>query len=254
MCRTLIGKELRDIKWKLFVAFLVLVASIVLMIILHERLLELLPADMSEIPFFISPDMFNNFRDFTNAMWSNLNDQNLPQIGSLLAIILGIGLLAPEIESGTITLLLTNGISRQRVFWTKSILAVGALILLLVVVGILVVPLSSAFGYSLRHFRIIPATLVAALGIAFVFSVSLLISLILKERIWSGIVSAVVFALWSILGFWEATRVFSPFYHMRARDYFYGDANFPWLAVVGFIAATIAVLLVAERRFAREEL
>ena len=253
MFRTLIGKEFRDIKWKLFIAFLVLVAFIVVMIILHERLLELLPTDMPEIPF-VSADMLDNLKDFTTAMWSNLNDKNLPQIGSILAIVLGIGLLAPEIESGTITLLLTNGVSRKRVFWIKSIVAVAALILLLVVVGMLVVPLSGVFGYSLRHFRIIPATLVAALGVAFVFSVSLLISLILKDRIWSGIVSAVVFALWSVLGFWESTRVLSPFYHMRASDYFFGESGFPWLTLLGFTVATVATLVLASERFMQEEL
>lgn len=254
MSRALIAKEFKDIKWKLFVAFTILVAVVIAMIILHERLLELLPAEISEIAFFISPDMLESFKDFTNAMWTNLNDKNLPQIGSLLAIVIGIGLLAPEIESGTVTLLLTNGASRRKIFRIKSILAIVALLSLLVVVGILVVPLSHLFGYSLRHFRIIPATFVAALGMAFVFSVSLFVSLILKDRIWSGIVSAMVFGLWSLLGFWDSTRAFSPFYHMRARDYFYGDASFPWLAVVGFIVATIAVLLLAERRFLQEEL
>ncbi len=254
MSRTLVAKEFRDIRWKLVVAFLLLVVVITVMIIIYEQLLELLPADMSEMPFFFSSDALDSFRDYTDAMWWNFNDKNLIQFGCILAIVLGIGLLAPEIESGTITLLLTNGVSRKRAFWTKALLAAASIVVVFVTAGVLIIPLSSLFGYSLRHFRQIPATFITALGMTSVFAVSLLISLFAKDRIWSGVISAILFGAWSVLGFWESTRAFSPFFHMRATDYFFGRANFPWVVAVGFILVTMAVLLLAEHRFVREDL
>lgn len=254
MIGTLIRKELSEIKWKLLVGFVVLLGVALAMIVLYENIQGLLPQDTPEHQPFITPEMLESFADFTNAMWSNFNDKNLPQTGTVLAIVLGIGLLAPEIESGTVTLLLTNGVSRKRVFWIKSALAITALVTLLMTVSVLIAPLSRIFGYSLRHLRLIPATLAACFGLAFVFAVSLYISLFIKDRIWSGIASAILFGLWSVFGFWESTRVLSPFYHMRAADYFFGEAGFPWLAVAGYIIATVAVLLLAERHFVREEL
>lgn len=254
MNRTLIHKELKSLRWKLLVAFLALVVVTLVMIVLHEQLLEFLPTDQSELPSFVTSEMLESFGDYTNAMWLNLNDKNLIQIGCILAIVLGIGLLAPEIESETITLLLTNGLSRKKVFWTKTIIVIIALASLLLTVSALLVPLSSIFGYTLRHLRSIPTTLVTVLGLSFVFAVSLLISLFLKDRIWSGIASALLFGLWSVLGFWKSTRIFSLFYHMRAADYFFGERSFPWLTALGFAVATAIVLLLAANRFEQEEL
>lgn len=254
MNRALISKEVRDLRWKLLVGFLVLLGAVLLMIVLYEKLLEVIPQDTGQLPPFISVEMLQGFSDYTTAMWSNFNDKNLPQIGTLLAIVLGIGLLAPEIESGTITLLLTNGACRRRVFWIKASLAIVALILLPMVISLLIPPFSRVFGYSLSHLRLVPATLVACLGLSFVLAVSLFISLLVKDRIWSGIASAILFGLWSVLGFWKSTRVLSPFYHMRAADYFFGETKFPWLTALGFLIATAVVLLAAERRFMNEEL
>lgn len=254
MNRTLIAKELRELRWKLLVGFLALLGAVLLMILMYEKIQLVLPEDTSQLPPFVTPEMLESLGDYTTAMWSNFNDKNIPQIGTLLAIVLGIGLLAPEIESGTITLLLTNGVCRKRVFWIKTTLAVVTLIVLPMVVTVLIGPFSRAFGYSLRHLRQIPATLVASLSLAFVMAVSLFISLLVKERIWSGIACAILFGLWSVLGFWKSTRVLSPFYHMRAADYFFGETGFPWLTALGFLIATAVVLLAAERRFMNEEL
>lgn len=254
MNRTLIAKEFKAIKWKLLVGFLMLVAVILVMIAMYENMQDLIPPNITEQVPFITAEMLASLSDFTNAMWSNFNDKNLPSVGTIMAILLGIGLLAPEIESGTITLLLTNGVSRKKIFWIKSMLVITALTVTLMAAGILIVPSSRIFGYSLRHLRLIPATLVACFGLIFVFAVSLYISLYVKDRIWGGITSAILFALWSALGFWKSTRIFSPFYYMRSTDYFFGEAGFPWLVVLGFLVATVAVLLLAERRFLREEL
>ncbi|NLW16988.1 MAG: ABC transporter permease subunit, partial [Firmicutes bacterium] len=200
MNRTLIAKELRELRWKLLVGFLALLGAALLMILMYEKIQLVLPEDTSQLPPFVTPEMLESLGDYTAAMWSNFNDKNIPQIGTLLAIVLGIGLLAPEIESGTITLLLTNGVCRKRVFWIKTTLAVVTLIVLPMVVTVLIGPFSRAFGYSLRHLRQIPATLVASLGLAFVMAVSRFISLLVKERIWSGIACAILFGLWSVLG------------------------------------------------------
>ncbi len=195
MNRTLIAKELRELRWKLLVGFLALLGAVLLMILMYEKIQLVLPEDTSQLPPFVTPEMLESLGDYTTAMWSNFNDKNIPQIGTLLAIVLGIGLLAPEIESGTITLLLTNGVCRKRVFWIKTTLAVVTLIVLPMVVTVLIGPFSRAFGYSLRHLRQIPATLVASLSLAFVMAVSLFISLLVKERIWSGIACAILFGL-----------------------------------------------------------
>ena len=157
-------------------------------------------------------------------------------------------------ESGSITLLLTNGLSRRRIFRTKALLAVSAVWLLITLIGFLVFPISSVFGYTLEHGRIIGATMVTAVGLGFVLAVSLLVSTIIKEKLWSGITSIAVFAVWSVAGFFKTTRTLSPFYQMRAREYYYGTSGFPLITVAGFLLATLIIMWIAEQRFLREEL
>lgn len=247
-------KEFNELKWKLGLGFVALLLLTVLVVVLYEQLLTLIPEAQSEIPPFFGEALFEGFSDYTNAMFSNLNDRNMPQIGSVLAIFIGIGLLGPEIESGSITLLLTNGLSRRRIFWTKALIAVIAIWLMFMLVGLAVLPVSSLFGYTLRHSRIIGATAVTALGLGFVLAVSLLVSTIIKEKLWGVITSSAVFAVWSVAGFFKSIRMLSPFYHMRARDYYYGTSAFPWLTVAIFLFATLIVMWIAEQRFLREEL
>ena len=253
MSKGLVYKEFSELKWKLvlgFVAILILTLSV---IVLYEQLAALLTESLGEMPAIFA-DAFSGFTDYTNAMFSNLNDKNMPQVGSVLAIFMGIGLIAPEIESGSITLLLTNGLSRRRIFRTKALIALIAIWLMFISVGLTVIPLSSLFGHTLRHGRIIGATVVTAIGLGFVLAVSLLVSTIVKEKLWSGITSAAIFAVWSVVGYFKSVRVLSPFYHMRARDYYYGISAFPWVTVAVFLLATLMVMWLAEQRFLREEL
>jgi len=246
MSNGLVRKELYELKWKLGLGFVALLLVIVLNVALFEQLQTLLPEALSEMPSFFA-GMFEGFSDYTSSMFSSLNDKNLPQVGAVLAIFIGIGLIGPEIESGSITLLLTNGLSRRRIFWTKAVIAVATVWLMITLIGVSVFPISSMFGYTLQHGRIIGATVVTAVGLGFVLAISLLVSTIIKEKLWSGITCIAVFAVWSVAGFFKSTRMLSLFYHMRARVYFYGTSPFPWITMAGFLLATLIVMWIAEQ-------
>lgn len=254
MSTGLVRKELNELKWKLGLGFVALLLLTVLVVVLFDQLMILLPEVMGEMPSFFGESLFEGFSDYTNAMFSNLNDKNMPQLGTVLAIFIGIGLIGAEIESGSITLLLTNGLSRRGIFRTKAVIALIALWLMIMTVAFMVFPVSSVFGHTLRHARIIGATAVTAVGLGFVMAVSLLVSTIIKEKLWSGIISVAIFAVWSVTGYFKSVRMLSPFFHMRARDYYYGTSTLPWATIAGFVLATLIVIWIAEQRFVNEEL
>ncbi|WP_241078424.1 ABC transporter permease subunit [Natranaerofaba carboxydovora] len=59
------------------------------------------------------------FGDHTTYIWSQWHGNNLVQIGAILSIILGMGVIAKETSKGTISFLVSKPVSRFEIFTTK---------------------------------------------------------------------------------------------------------------------------------------
>lgn len=254
--KTLLRKELREMRWKLVVGLLILLVTAVSYPFMHEWLIGYLsvsvPDDL-QLPFGLSLEGIKAMNDFTFAVYSNWNAKNLQQIGAILAILLGMGLLAAEYEHDTMSFLLTNGLSRPAVFWTKVAAGLLGLVLLVGVPTLAIFPATALAGLQMQHYRIIGATVVGFAGLTMIFALSVLFSAIIRDALKAGLVTGCFAIGLGLLGVVPGLGKYLPFRQMMALPYFLGITNFPWLTVTSFAAISGLLLVLAYRTYARND-
>jgi ABC-2 type transport system permease protein len=245
---TLLRKELREARWKLIVGSGILVAMAVMLPLFYEvikDLVNLIPGgDLEKYQSLMPVNIFTNFPIY---IWSQWNAKNLTQLGTIIAILVGMNLIAGEISGQTASFLLSRPISRRTVFFTKTL--AGALIIILsVAVSTLALIATVQFTpHSLEAGSFIVAAFITTAGLIVIFALTLFFSTIIDEPVKAGGLTVVVVILLSVLGMFRQTKPLSLFNHMHATQYFLGGVFPLWPLVV--MALAVIVLLGAGAYF-----
>ncbi len=244
MNKALILKELREARWKLVVGTGLLAAMAIGLALVYETIRDfifMVPQDQLERYGNLFPP--NVFTSYSVYIWSQWNAKNLTQIGTILAILTGMSLIAGEFHGQTAGFLLTRPVSRRVVFFSKA--AAGAIILVTAVtVSTLTLILTASFTpHSVEAGRLLVAAGITLLGILVIFAVTMLFSTLIEDPVKAGGAAVLVVVLISALGLLAQTRKLSLFTHMNAARYFLGGV-FPAVPVV-LMALSVIVLLVA---------
>jgi ABC-2 type transport system permease protein len=194
-------------------------------------------------------NIFNNFSIYT---WSQWNAKNLTQIGTIITILVGMNLIAGEINSQTASFLLTRPISRRTVFFSKAL--AGALIIILsVAVSTLAMIITVQFTpHSLEAGRLTVATIITTAGFLVLLALTMFFSTIIDEPVKAGGLTVLVVIIMSVFGIFRQTRPLSLFNHMYAAQYFLGGV-FPLRPLVVMGLMVIALLGAGIYIFERKE-
>ncbi len=255
--KTLLFKELREMRWKLTVGMLMLFVTGVSYPFMHEWLVGYMS---SSLPvellgrLGLTPESIQALNDFTFATFGNWNAKNLQQIGTILAILLGMGLLAGEYEHDTMSFLLSSGLGRRTVFWSKAVAGMTGLAILVWIPTLAIFPASALAGQQMQHYRILGATLVTFAGLAAFFALSILLSAVIKDGLKAGLAAGGIALGLGLLGVVPDISDYLPFRQMAAMPYFLGVASFPWLTMAIFAALTTLLLVLAYRTYARDDI
>jgi ABC-2 type transport system permease protein len=243
-----------ETRWRFLIGLVLLMASAIGVVMVYPRVQQLMPLAATvdiggEIGRRIR-EAAELSRDYRGYIWSQWFRQNLVQLGTLFAVLLGIGGLLSQ-RGDAVLFTLSMPVSRNRLIGVR--VAVGlAELLLLSVVPPLVIPLVSpsvgqnydAIGGLFVH------GLCAFVACGVFFSLAFLLSTIFND-VWRPLLIALGFAV--ALAFCEQFAFRAPsfgvFEVMSGESYFRTGAM-PWLGLLMSATASSALLSIAAMNVA----
>jgi ABC-2 type transport system permease protein len=237
----LIAKEIRESRWKLMMGmavFSLLAGVIPLMYGLIIDMISYIPPGFSGL---MGVDLLDNYSLY---LWSQWHAKSLYQLGTLLAVLLGMSAVAGEVNSHTISFLLTRPVSRKAVYINK--IAAGIIIMAVVVIvstGIMILISIFSSDQVIEVGRLAVATLIAFIGLVLIYVFSVFFSTLINEPVRAGGITVLLLLGVSVMGWFPLTRKFSLFTHISGGEYII-RGSLPFIPL-GLMLAFTAVFLLA---------
>lgn len=251
----MITKELIESRWKLVGGAALMTVMAVVSTVTYGLAQQLtLGTSSAQMPDFLRNyigQMTASFDTFVGASWFSLTN-NGGLVMMLLAVILGAGLIAGETGKGTIFLLLSRPVSRDRVLLTKY--GISALILLAVLLfGDVVLLIAAAVqGHPQPIGGLLICSLLFWLGMLFVLGLATLFSVIFSDVLRPLGLTLVIVLLAALPGFIPGWQDWSlPAYWTSLPAYL--GAEFPLKQLIVALIAAALPLAIALPLFRRQQ-
>jgi len=250
-------KSWLETRWRFLIGLALLICSTAGVILIHPRLMALMPmADtidpVGELGQRIkeSVDLSRTYRGY---VWSQLFRQNLTQMGTLFAILLGTGGLFSYSSGGAALFTLSLPASRNRVVGVRAAAGLAEWLVLAFVPSLLIPMLSPAVGEAYGVGDVLAHSLCLFVGGSVFFSLAFLLSTVFPDLWRPMLMACAVAVVLAIAGqaFREISR-YGVFGVMSGEDYFRTGA-LPWLGLVVSVAATTVMLYASALNVARQD-
>jgi ABC-2 type transport system permease protein len=246
-----------ETRWRFLIGFALLLCSAAGIVIAYPQVLKLLPlvpgAGMGgEIGRQIEESV-ELARDYRGYVWSRWFQQNLTQLWTLFAILLGTGgLLSPSSRSGVLYTL-SLPVSRNRLLRVRVTTGLAELLVLALVPSLLIPVLSPSIGqaYGVGEALLHGGSLFV--GGSLFFSLAILLSTEFDD-VWRPLLLALCVAL--ALGLVE--QVFHGFsgngvFRIMSGESLFQGRGWPWLGMLATVAVSGAMLLATAENFSRRD-
>jgi len=243
-----------ETRWRFLIGLAVLLCSAGANVLLYPQVMKLMPAvpppdPSSELVRQIreAAELMRSYRGYIFAQWFR---QNLPQLWTIMAALLGSGGLLTQ---GAALFTLSLPVSRAQLSGVRALVGLAEL-LALAILPTLVVPLLSpavgqsyAIGDALAH-----AMCLFVAGTVF-FSVAFLLSTAFAD-VWRPLLLslAVAVALASVEPFFRRASIHGIFGLMSGDTYF-RTGTLPWLGLLASAAASAAIVWLASVSITRRD-
>lgn len=239
-------KSWLETRWRFLIGLVLLICSAFSIVFTYPHVLRILPMVPAHIPATINGEIGRRIReavelsrDYRGYVWSNWFRQNLPQMWTLFAVLIGTGGLLSHSSGGGTLFTLSMPVSRKRLLGVRSATGIMELFVLAFVPSLLILLFSPAIGqsYSLTSVLIHSACLFVA-GSVF-FSLAVLLSTLLND-IWQPLLIAMAIAI--VLGIVEQLPQvqFGVFHVMHGESWFRHGA-LPWAGLLASAALSVAM-------------
>lgn len=249
----LLKKEFREYRWTLIIGTVILTG----MGVFTPFSFKFMTLYGDKVAEYFSPELAEQFNqmleNFSYYLWTQWHPKNLLQVGTVLALILSSSAIAGEVNRGSIKYLTSLPVSRTTILISKA-LAGGVILTAIVWFSTLAMLFSAYMLQPVQWGRMLAATALVNTGLLAVYAVGLLFSAWGSDSVKAGALAAAALFLWSAAGLFPATKVFSPFWHMKGSAWFSGAASFPWLSLGVLAVLTGISIAAAGRVFSRREI
>ncbi len=242
-------KELIEARWKAIICGLIALVLVEVSTATYDLFKSTLnTSSMQQLPQFIQQQMQQMTSSYGLYVWGNWFSKNGPEIMIIMAIVLGSGLIAGEVNKGTIFFLLGKPISRERVLLIKY--AISALILLAIsiITGIALFVTAAIVGHPQDIGGVVISTFLLWLGVLFGLGLALMFSVLFKDALWP-LICALVITLLTVIpsfipdwGAWNLTSYWS-------NQTIYLGQGFPFKEYVICLVAAVIPLILALMLF-----
>jgi hypothetical protein len=248
-------KAWRDTRWRFFTGLILLLVLACGTIIDYRTVQQLGPR--TNISFDVSTtlgrtlqDALETQRDYRGFVWWEWFRQNLQQLWTLFAILIGAGgLLARSTGDGAL-FALTLPASRREILGGRLAVGLAELAVLALVPSLLIPLMSPAIGqhYSILDVLVHGVCLTVA-GSGW-FCLTVLLSTMFRD-FWRPMLIAGSLAL--VIALVEYATGIGPFHVMNATSYF-RSGQLPWAALLAMALVASALAYAADRTYERQDI
>lgn len=245
-------KELIEARWKAITGGILALALVVLSTATYDLLKPALN-DVSKqpLPQFLQQQVQQLVSNYDLYVWQNWFAKNGPELLALLAAVLGAGLIAGEVNKGTIFFLLGKPISRERVVLTKYAISASILFAIIGLGSVILLVTAVIAGHPQPIGGVVISTLLLWLGVLFVLGLALLFSVIFTDvlrPLFCALIITIVMSIpgfipnwgaWSLTGYWSDQAA-------------YLGQEFPTRALIVCLVAAALPLILALPLFRRQ--
>ncbi len=246
-----------ETRWRFAIGLVLLMCSAVGTVFAYAKVMELMPlvptVRMSgELGRQISEaaELAGEYRGY---IWSQWFRQNLPQLWTVFAVLLGTGGLLSQASGGAALFTLSMPASRGRLIGVRAATGLGELLVLALVPSLLIPLFSPAVGqsYGVGNALVHGSCLFVA-GAAF-FSLALLLSTVFGD-LWRPLLIALAIAVvWAVCQ--QIFRELSPYSIFRVMngETYFRRGELPWPGLMASAAASAAMVYGAATNLARRD-
>jgi len=250
-------KSWLETRWRFAIGLVLLMLSVCSTVLTYPQVIKLLPLASTVDP---SGEIGRRVaeavvlaRSYRGYVWSQLYRQNLLQMWTLFALLLGTGGLLSQASGGGALFTLSLPATRNRLLGVRAATGLAELLVLAVVPSLLLPVLSPAIGqaYGIGDALVYSACLFIA-GTVF-FSLTFLLSTVFGD-VWRPLLVVVCVATvlaFAGLAFPDLSR-YGIFRLMSGEAYFRGS-GLPWLGLLASAVLSMAMLSLASRNIARQD-
>ena len=178
----MITKEWRDARWKLLVgAVLALVVGVMIPV---DTLFPTSYSLFGEPDNVIAPSPKEDAGYLQYLLWSQwFSEASGNPVLMLITAVLGAGLVSGETSRGTVFLLLSKPVSRERVLLVKYAINAGVLFVIVMLGSAALLAITGALGYPQNTGCVLISAVLMWLGLLFILGTSLVLSVVLDNTL-----------------------------------------------------------------------
>lgn len=247
-------KSWLETRWRFVIGLVLLLFSAAGAVLTYPRVMELLPmAETMQTGGAIGRRIRESLaliHDYRGYIWSQWIREELCQLGTLFAVLLGTGgLLARRSALYTLSL----PVSRGRLLALRAAAGLGELLILVTAPPLLICLLSPAVGEAYGIGDALAHALCAFVGVSVFFSLALLLSTVFGD-VWRPTLIALGLAF-AVAVAEELSRdalAYGLFRTLKGESFFL-SGQLPWLGLLVLAALSAAMQLAAARNLARRD-
>lgn len=243
-------KELLESRWRLLAATALMVATAVSLPLLFDWLKEIM-TDLP-LPARWTGAVEAQLANYRLYLWSNWWGKNHYQLMTIAALIWGMGIIARERASGTLSYLLSRPISRSGLLATKWLVGAGSLAAISLASTLALVVTAALVGDEVPWY-LLSGYPQATMGVLVVFSFTTLCSALVRDQVMALVVAGCALAAVSVVGWSPVLRPYSLFYQMAAPGTWLSGRLDP-VALAAMAVATCALLVLSGQLVRRMDL
>ena len=250
-------KSWLDTRWRFLIGLALLMCSAAGTVLEYPRVAALLPlvhpAPGSGTVARQIQEVVELSRDYRGYVWAQAFRQNLPQMATLFAVLLGIESLWAHSSRSATRFMLSLPVSRRRLLGVRAATGLGELFAITILPPLVVPLISPAIGSAYGVGAALAHGLCLFAACAVFFALALLLSTRFAD-VWRPLLIACAIAVaLSLAGFAAGDLShYSIFYLMTGESYF-RTGNMPWLGLLTSAAASAALMYAAGVSISRRD-
>lgn len=242
-------KEIRAGRWKFAAGMSILMLAAISAPLIFDYTIKLM--DITPIPEFARGQVAQ-LKDFRFFVWSQWFGKSLTQMGTMIAVIFGAGLVSSEVSRKTIQFMLSKPIRREDIFTVKYIVNLVNLALLTVLSSLALYITLLAVNRTYPAVNMIEQTILAVAGLSVVYSLAVYFSSVFDQSLRSALASIFTVFLLYIPGSIPLMGKYSLFYQMSGPA-LYSGKGFPWVTMLIFAAISTVLYYLGRKRFVNRD-
>ena len=245
-----------ETRWRFLIGLLLLVASAIGAVMMYPKVLELMPLATSvDVGSEIGRKLHEAVelsRDYRGYLWSQWFRQNLAEMATLFAVLLGIGGLIAQ-RGDAVLFTLSMPVSRHRLVAVRVAVGLAELLVLCVVPQLVIPIVSPAVGQAYAVGDALVHAVCAFVAAGVFFSLAFLLSTVFSD-VWRPLLIALglALALACLEQFVEGASRYGVFEVMSAESYF-RTGSLPWVGLLLSAAASATLLYAAASNIASRD-